>query len=85
MKTFSMWSLIQNQIIVSHQLTSGQLIGIKPENTGFSKTEYEEAMEIFEANVIAGYRKEIEYGLSEIFGVDILLKNHITDKGGQAL
>lgn len=68
---------IQNQIIVSHQITSGQLIGIKPENTGFSKTEYTEAMEIFEENVIAGYRKEIEYGLTELFGADVILKNHI--------
>ena len=68
---------IQNQIIVSHQLTSGQLIGIKPENQGFSKTEYIEAMEIFEQNVIAGYRKEIEYGLTKLFGTDIILKNHI--------
>ena len=67
---------LQNQIIVAHQLTSGQLIGIKPENQGFSKSEYEESMEIFEQNVIAGYRKEIEYGLSELFGTDIILKDH---------
>lgn len=67
---------LQNQIIVAHQLTSGQLIGIKPENQGFSKSEYEESMEIFEQNVVAGYRKEIEYGLTELFGVDIRLKDH---------
>ena len=67
---------LQNQIIVAHQITSAQLIGVTPENQGFSKTEYEEAMEIFEENVIAGYRKEIEYGLSELFGKDILLKDH---------
>ena len=67
---------IQNQIIVAHQLTSGSLIGIKPENQGFSKVEYAEAMEIFEDNVISGYRKEIEYGLSELFNKEILLKNH---------
>ena len=52
------------------------MIGVKPENQGFSKTEYEEAMEIFEENVIAGYRKEIEYGLSELFGKDVILKDH---------
>lgn len=67
---------LQNQIIVAHQITSAQLIGVTPENQGFSKTEYLEAMEIFEENVIAGYRKEIEYGLSELFGKDILLKDH---------
>lgn len=67
---------LQNQIIVSHQITSGQLIGIKPENQGFSKSEYSEAMEIFEENVIAGYRREIEYGLTELLGTDIILKNH---------
>lgn len=68
---------IQNQIIVAHQITSGQLIGIKPENQGFSKTEYVEAMEIFEENVISGYRKELEYGLSELFGKDVSLKTNI--------
>lgn len=67
---------LQNQIIVAHQITSAQLIGVTPENQGFSKTEYEEAMEIFEENVIAGYRKEIEYGLSELFGKDVILKDH---------
>lgn len=67
---------LQNQIIVAHQLTSGQLIGIKPESQGFSKTEYAEAMEIFENNIIAGYRREIEYGLTELFGTDIILKDY---------
>lgn len=67
---------LQNQIIVAHQITSAQLIGVTPENQGFSKTEYIEAMEIFEENVIAGYRKEIEYGLSQLFGKDVILKDH---------
>lgn len=67
---------LQNQIIVAHQITSAQLIGVTPENQGFSKTEYSEALEIFEKNIIVGYRKEIEYGLSELFGKDILLKNY---------
>lgn len=67
---------LQNQIIVAHQITSAQLIGVTPENQGFSKTEYIEAMEIFEENVVAGYRKEIEYGLSELFGKDVVLKDH---------
>ena len=67
---------LQNQIIVAHQITSAQLIGVTPENQGFSKSEYEEAMEIFENNVVAGYRKEIEYGLSELFGSEVILKDH---------
>ena len=73
---------LQNQIVVAHQLTSGQLIGIKPENQGFSKSEYEESMEIFENNVVAGYRKEIEYGLTELLGIEIILKdyNHVIEE-----
>lgn len=68
---------LQNQIIVSHQLTSGALIGVRQENTGFSAIEYEEAMEIFELNVISGYRKELEYGLTELFGTEIILKDSV--------
>ena len=67
---------LQNQIIVAHQITSAQLIGVTPENQGFSKTEYFEALEIFENNIISGYRKEIEYGLSKLLGTDIILKNY---------
>ena len=68
---------LQNQIIISHQLTSGALIGVRQENTGFSAIEYEEAMEIFELNVISGYRKELEYGLTELFGTEIILKDSV--------
>lgn len=64
---------IQNQIIISHQITSGQLIGIKPENTGFSKTEYEEALTIFKSVIIKGFKKEIEYGLSALLNKEIKL------------
>lgn len=64
---------IQNQIIIAHQITSGQLIGVKPENTGFSKTEYEEAMEIFKTVVISGFRREMEYGLSTLLNKEIKL------------
>lgn len=73
---------IQNQTIVAHQITSGQLIGIKADNQGFSKSEFEEAMEIFERNTVAGYRREIEYGLTSLFGVDIKLKNYSNTLGG---
>lgn len=65
---------IQNQIIIAHQITSGQLIGVKAENQGFSKTEYEESLEIFKTVVVANYQREIEYGLSKLLNKDIKLK-----------
>lgn len=65
---------IQNQIIISHQITSGQLIGVRPENQGFSKTEYNEAMEIFTSVIINNYRNEIEYSLSTLIGKEIKIK-----------
>lgn len=65
---------IQNQIIISHQITSGQLIGVKPENTGFSKIEYDESLQVFEAKVVAPLRREIEYGLTILLGTDVSLK-----------
>lgn len=39
-------------------------------------------MEIFENNVVAGYRKEIEYGLTELLGIKIILKdyNHVIEE-----
>lgn len=58
---------IQNQIVISHQITSPQLIGIKADNQGFSKTEYMEAMEIFKENVIKSLLKELEYAFSKLF------------------
>lgn len=65
---------IQNQIIMSHQITSGQLIGVRPENQGFSKTEYSEAMEIFKDVVIKGFRNEIEYALGKMTGKIVKIK-----------
>lgn len=64
---------IQNQIIISHGVTSGQLIGIRPENQGFSKTEYTEALEIFQSVTIAGFKRELEYGFSLLYNKDIKL------------
>ena len=64
---------IQNQTIVAHQITSPQLIGIKAENQGFSKTEFDQAMEVFDKVVVEGYRKEFEYGLSKLYGKEIKL------------
>lgn len=62
---------IQNQIIVAHQITSGQLIGIKPENQGFSKTEYEESLEVFKDVVISGYRNELNYAFTTLFNKEV--------------
>lgn len=62
---------IQNQIIIAHKLTSPQLIGVKAESQGFSKSEYEEALTIFKENVVSVYQKEIEYGLSQLLNKDV--------------
>lgn len=82
---------IQNQIIVSHRITSGTLIGVKPENQGFSKTEYEESLDVFKTVTINGIRKELEYAFSLLTGSDIKFidKTNITvapatpNNGGQ--
>jgi hypothetical protein len=65
---------IQNQTIVAHQITSAQLIGVKAENQGFSKTEFDQAMEVFDKIVVNGFRREFEYGLSKLYGKEIKLK-----------
>lgn len=57
---------IQNQIIISHKITSGTLIGVVPDNKGFAKTEYEEALAIFKEVIINGYRNELEYALNTL-------------------
>lgn len=67
---------IQGQIIISHQITSGQLIGVKPESQGFSQTEYVESMKIFEEVVIASLRRELEYALSKMLNKDVKLKTN---------
>lgn len=65
---------IQNQILVSHQITSPQLIGVKAENQGFSKTEFEEAMQIFQDMVVQPMRKELEYSFSKLLNNEIKIK-----------
>ena len=62
---------IQNQIIVAHQITSGQLIGVKPENQGFSKSEYEESLTVFKDVVISGYRNELNYAFTTLFNKEV--------------
>ena len=64
---------IQNQIIISHQITSGQLIGVKAENQGFSQTEFVEALEIFNKIIVSSFRRELEAGISKLLNKDIKL------------
>lgn len=62
---------IQNQIIVSHRLTSGCLIGIVPESQGFTSTEFQESLDVFNKVVVNGLRDELIYSFSIILGEDI--------------
>jgi hypothetical protein len=73
---------IQNQIIISHKITSGQLIGVKPENQGFSKSEFDEALEVFKDITIQGFRNELEYSFNLATGQDVLFIDKII--GGQS-
>lgn len=70
---------VQNQITISHQITSGQLIGVKGENQGFSKTEYQEALEIFKEVVIEGYKLELEYSLSSFLNKEVKIMEDIEE------
>lgn len=65
---------VQNQIIVAHQITSGTLIGIRPENQGFTSTEYEESLSVFKNIVVKSFKNELEYSLSKLTGVDVKIK-----------
>lgn len=62
---------VQNEIIIAHQITSGQLIGVKPENTGFSKQEYDESLEVFKSVVVNGYQQELEHSFSILFNKEV--------------
>lgn len=63
---------IQNQIIVSHKLTSGCLIGIIPENQGFSEVEYQQSLNVFKEVVISGFRREFIYSIGKLIGEDVI-------------
>ena len=64
---------LQNNISIAHRLTSPCLVGVKMENTGFTKTEYDEALEIFKTNVIVPFQKELSYSLSTFLNKTITL------------
>lgn len=75
----SLQKFVQNQILISHHITSGQLIGVKAENQGFSKTEFNEALDVFNETVVKPFRNEIEYSLSILTGEDIKFIEKNTD------
>lgn len=64
---------IQEQIFITHQITSPMLIGKLPSGQGFNKVEYNEALEIFLNVVVNGFKKELEYGLSLLLNKEIIL------------
>lgn len=75
---------IQNQIIIAHQITSGQLVGVKPESQGFSEVEYKESLIIFNDVVISAFRRELNYALSKLLNKEVKLaeppKEQVPDK-----
>lgn len=70
----SLQAFIQNQIIIAHQITSGQLIGVKADSQGFSRIEYRESFLVFDEVVISTFRKELEYALSELLNREVKLE-----------
>lgn len=58
---------VQGTIFTAHKVTSPALFGIKMEGTGFSKTEYKEAWEIFNQTVIESLQKTIEDEFYKLF------------------
>jgi hypothetical protein len=70
---------VQNKIIIGHKITSPALIGIPDTAKGFSKTEFQEAMDVFTHVVINGFRKELEYVFSIILGETVKFVNEPAD------
>ena len=57
----------QRNIFIAHRVTSPILFGIVPENTGFSKAEYQESFDVYNATVIKPLQKEIVRALTAIY------------------
>ena len=70
---------LQEQTFISHKLTSACLIGKYPEGSGFSKQEYDESLKVFKQTTIKSLRKEMEYGLTKLFGKEIKIKEEINN------
>jgi hypothetical protein len=62
---------LRDEIIIGHKITSPNLIGVNTSGNGFSKTEYQEALDVFKSTVIQGYKNELEYSLSKLTGSTI--------------
>ena len=60
---------IQN-IYAAHRITSPSLFGIKNEGTGFSKTEYAEAFDIFNKTVILQIQQTLESQFDKLFNIE---------------
>lgn len=65
-------TFLREEIFVGHKITSSSLIGIN-NNTGFSKSEYEESLGVFKENIIEGYRNELLYSFEELTGITDLM------------
>jgi len=58
---------VKDEIFTAHRVTSPALFGVKMEGTGFSKTEYFEAFEIFNETVIKKKQNTLLTILNQVF------------------
>lgn len=59
---------LRNAITIGHAIQP-VLIGAVAENQGFSKTEYNEALDIFKEITVKGLRNELTYSLEKLTGI----------------
>ena len=57
----------QRNIFIAHRVTSPSLFGVVPENTGFTRQEYEESFGVFNKTVIQPQQREITEQIKRIF------------------
>jgi hypothetical protein len=65
----ALFKTVQNQIFISHKITSPSLFGILAENQGFSKTEFIEAFQIYNKTVIEPLQKDLCREFEKILGL----------------
>lgn len=70
----------KESIFTSHKVTSPALFGVKSENNGFSKEEFEEAYNIFSNTIIRSYQNEIIEELNNIFNLYFSTQNTLSIK-----
>jgi len=66
-----LYKTLRNQIFIGSRITSSKLIGSPDEGSGFSKAEYEEALDVFKSVVISSFQIELEYALSKYLDKDV--------------